>query len=83
MSVYNCTTYQEQIQQLKNSITKKNCFILWKKKEAVADFDVALLTPLDFDKDLQLCECAYGRRFGIQVHNVLEPATFGVQSLMD
>ncbi len=76
---------EEQIQALKNSITKKT--VLFSKKEGknLADFDVFIIDTIGIlTKIYSYADIAYvGGGFGNSgVHNLLEPATFGVPILI-
>jgi 3-deoxy-D-manno-octulosonic-acid transferase len=66
----------DQIQNSKNQ--PKNCFILWKENKNLADFDVFIIDTIGIlTKIYSYADIAWG--FGNPgVHNVLEPATFGV-----
>ncbi len=71
----------EQIRELKNSITKKT--ILFSEKEGVAlsDYDVLIVDTVGIlTKIYSYADIAYvGGGFGNPgVHNILEPATFGI-----
>jgi 3-deoxy-D-manno-octulosonic-acid transferase len=71
----------EQILELKNSISKK--VVLFSEKEAknLADFDVFIIDTIGIlTKIYSYADIAYvGGGFGNPgVHNILEPATFGV-----
>jgi 3-deoxy-D-manno-octulosonic-acid transferase len=71
----------EQIQQLKNSITKKTILFSQKEGKDLADFDVFIIDTIGIlTKIYSYADIAYvGGGFGNPgVHNVLEPATFGV-----
>ncbi len=71
----------EQIQQLKNSITKKTVLFSEKEGQNLADFDVFIIDTIGIlTKIYSYADIAYvGGGFGNPgVHNVLEPATFGV-----
>ncbi len=71
----------EQIQQLKNSITKKTVLFSGKEGQNLADFDVFIIDTIGIlTKIYSYADIAYvGGGFGNPgVHNVLEPATFGV-----
>ncbi len=71
----------EQIQQLKNSITKKTVLFSEKEGENLADFDVFIINTIGIlTKIYSYADIAYvGGGFGNPgVHNILEPATFGV-----
>ncbi|SFE26644.1 3-deoxy-D-manno-octulosonic-acid transferase [Flavobacterium xueshanense] len=72
---------EEQIQQLKNSITKKTVLFSEKEEQNLADFDVFIIDTIGIlTKIYSYADIAYvGGGFGNPgVHNVLEPATFGV-----
>lgn len=71
----------EQIQELKNSITKKTVLFSEKSTKNLADFDVFLIDTVGIlTKIYSYADIAYvGGGFGNPgVHNILEPATFGV-----
>jgi 3-deoxy-D-manno-octulosonic-acid transferase len=72
---------EDQIQQLKNSITKKTILFSQKEGKQLADFDVFIIDTIGIlTKIYSYADIAYvGGGFGNPgVHNVLEPATFGV-----
>ncbi|SEF70226.1 3-deoxy-D-manno-octulosonic acid transferase [Flavobacterium urumqiense] len=72
---------EEQIQNLKNSITKKTVLFSEKEGRNLADFDVFIIDTIGIlTKIYSYADIAYvGGGFGNPgVHNVLEPATFGV-----
>jgi 3-deoxy-D-manno-octulosonic-acid transferase len=72
---------EEQIQNLKNSITKKIVLFSEKEGQNLADFDVFIIDTIGIlTKIYSYADIAYvGGGFGNPgVHNVLEPATFGV-----
>ncbi|MFV5691534.1 3-deoxy-D-manno-octulosonic acid transferase [Flavobacterium sp. LT1R49] len=71
----------EQIQQLKNSITKKTILFSEKENAALAEYDVLIINTIGIlTKIYSYADIAYvGGGFGNPgVHNILEPATFGV-----
>lgn len=71
----------EQIQELKNSITKKTVLFSEKETKNLADFDVFIIDTVGIlTKIYSYADIAYvGGGFGNPgVHNILEPATFGV-----
>jgi 3-deoxy-D-manno-octulosonic-acid transferase len=71
----------EQIQQLKNSITKKTILFSEKEGQHLADFSVFIIDTIGIlTKIYSYADIAYvGGGFGNPgVHNILEPATFGV-----
>lgn len=71
----------EQIQQLKNRINKKTVLFSEKKSKNLADFDVFIIDTIGIlTKIYSYADIAYvGGGFGNPgVHNILEPATFGV-----
>ncbi len=71
----------EQIQELKNSITKKVVLFSEKENKNLADFDVFIIDTIGIlTKIYSYADIAYvGGGFGNPgVHNILEPATFGV-----
>ena len=70
-----------QIQQLKNTITKKTMLFSEKEGKNAADFDVFIIDTVGIlTKIYSYADIAYvGGGFGNPgVHNVLEPATFGI-----
>lgn len=72
---------EEQIQQLKTSITKKTVLFSEKEGQDLADFDVFIIDTIGIlTKIYSYADIAYvGGGFGNPgVHNLLEPATFGV-----
>ena len=76
---------EEQIQQLKNSITKKTVLYSEKEGKQLADFDVFIIDTIGIlTKIYSYADIAYvGGGYGNPgVHNVLEPATFGVPILI-
>lgn len=71
----------EQIQELKNSFTKKTILFSEKETKNLADFDVFIIDTIGIlTKIYSYADIAYvGGGFGNPgVHNILEPATFGV-----
>lgn len=71
----------EQIQELKNSISKKTVLFSEKDNKNLADFDVFIIDTIGIlTKIYSYADIAYvGGGFGNPgVHNILEPATFGV-----
>ena len=71
----------EQIQELKNSITKKVVLFSEKANKNLAEFDVFIIDTIGIlTKIYSYADIAYvGGGFGNPgVHNILEPATFGV-----
>ena len=71
----------EQIQELKNSITKKSILFSEKDNQDVSTFDVFIIDTIGIlTKIYSYADIAYvGGGFGNPgVHNILEPATFGV-----
>lgn len=71
----------EQIQQLKNSISKKTVLFSEKENKSLANFDVFIIDTIGIlTKIYSYADVAYvGGGFGNPgVHNILEPATFGV-----
>lgn len=71
----------EQIEELKNSITKKVVLFSEKENKNLADFDVFIIDTIGIlTKIYSQADIAYvGGGFGNPgVHNILEPATFGV-----
>ncbi|HSN48083.1 MAG TPA: glycosyltransferase N-terminal domain-containing protein [Flavobacterium sp.] len=76
---------QEQIRQLKNSITKKTVLFSEKEGNNLADFDVFIIDTIGIlTKIYSYADIVYvGGGFGNPgVHNLLEPATFGVPILI-
>ncbi|RTY87507.1 3-deoxy-D-manno-octulosonic acid transferase [Flavobacterium sp. GT3R68] len=72
---------KEQIQQLKNSISKKTILFSEKENANLADYDVFVIDTIGIlTKIYSYADIAYvGGGFGNPgVHNILEPATFGV-----
>lgn len=72
---------EEQIQELKNSITKKVVLFSEKSTKTLSDFDVFIIDTIGIlTKIYSYADIAYvGGGFGNPgVHNILEPATFGV-----
>ena len=72
---------EEQIQELKNSIFKKVVLFSEKSTKNLADFDVFIIDTIGIlTKIYSYADIAYvGGGFGNPgVHNILEPATFGV-----
>lgn len=71
----------EQIQQLKNAITKKTVLFSEKDKQPLNDFPVFIIDTIGIlTKIYSYADIAYvGGGFGNPgVHNILEPATFGI-----
>lgn len=71
----------EQIQQLRNSITKKTVLFSEKNGKNLDEFDVFIIDTIGIlTKIYNYADIAYvGGGFGSPgVHNILEPATFGV-----
>ena len=71
----------EQIQELKNSITKKTVLFSEKENIDLSNYDVLILDTIGIlTKIYSYADIAYvGGGFGNPgVHNILEPATFGV-----
>lgn len=71
----------EQIQQLKNSINKKTILFSEKQSKNLSEFDVFIIDTIGIlTKIYSYADIAYvGGGFGNPgVHNILEPATFGV-----
>ena len=71
----------EQIQELKNSISKKTVLFSEKENKNLAEFDVFIIDTIGIlTKIYSYADIAYvGGGFGNPgVHNILEPATFGV-----
>ena len=72
---------EEQIQELKNSIFKKVVLFSEKSTKNLADFDVFIIDTIGIlTKIYSYADIAYvGGGFGnTGVHNILEPATFGI-----
>lgn len=71
----------EQIQQLKKTITKKTVLFSEKENQNLADYQVFLIDTIGIlTKIYSYADIAYvGGGFGNPgVHNILEPATFGI-----
>jgi 3-deoxy-D-manno-octulosonic-acid transferase len=71
----------EQIQELKNSITKKTVLFTENSTHSLAEYDVFIIDVVGIlTKIYSYADIAYvGGGFGNPgVHNILEPATFGV-----
>lgn len=71
----------EQIQQLKNAITKKTVLFSEKEGQNLADYQVFIIDTIGIlTKIYSYADIAYvGGGFGNPgVHNILEPATFGI-----
>jgi 3-deoxy-D-manno-octulosonic-acid transferase len=71
----------EQIQELKKSINKKTVLFSDKESKNLADFDVFIIDTIGIlTKIYSYADIAYvGGGFGNPgVHNILEPATFGI-----
>ena len=71
----------EQIQDLKNSITKKTILFSEKENQKLSEFQVFIIDTIGIlTKIYSYADIAYvGGGFGNPgVHNILEPATFGV-----
>ena len=71
----------EQIQDLTSSITKKTILFSEKENQNLADFDVFIIDTIGIlTKIYSYADIAYvGGGFGNPgVHNILEPATFGI-----
>ena len=76
---------EEQIQKLKNSISRKTILFSEKENKNLADFNVFIIDTIGIlTKVYSYADIAYvGGGFGNPgVHNVLEPATFGVPILI-
>ena len=72
---------EEQIQELKNSISKRVVLFSEKSNKNLADFDVFIIDTIGIlTKIYSYADIAYvGGGFGNPgIHNILEPATFGV-----
>ena len=72
---------EEQISNLKSQITKKNVLFSEKKNKNLSEFDVFIIDTIGIlTKIYSYADIAYvGGGFGNPgVHNILEPATFGV-----
>jgi 3-deoxy-D-manno-octulosonic-acid transferase len=72
---------EEQIQQLKNSITRKTILFSEKENATLSNYDVLIINTIGIlTKIYSYADIAYvGGGFGNPgVHNILEPATFGV-----
>jgi 3-deoxy-D-manno-octulosonic-acid transferase len=71
----------EQIQELKNSISKKTILFSEKENEDLSSYDVLIVDTIGIlTKIYSYADIAYvGGGFGNPgVHNILEPATFGI-----
>ena len=71
----------DQIQQLKNSCTKKVILFSEKENKNLADYDVLIIDTVGIlTKIYSYADIAYvGGGFGNPgIHNILEPATFGI-----
>lgn len=71
----------EQLQQLKNTITKKTVLFSEKENQSLADYQVFIIDTIGIlTKIYSYADIAYvGGGFGNPgVHNILEPATFGI-----
>lgn len=71
----------EQIQELKNSISKKTVLFSEKENQDLSDYDVLIVDTIGIlTKIYSYADIAYvGGGFGNPgVHNILEPATFGI-----
>ena len=71
----------EQIQELKNSITKKTVLFSEKENTNLSNYDVLIVDTIGIlTKIYSYAEIAYvGGGFGNPgIHNILEPATFGI-----
>ena len=71
----------EQIQQLKNNCTKKVILFSEKENKNLADYDVLIIDTVGIlTKIYSYADIAYvGGGFGNPgIHNILEPATFGI-----
>lgn len=71
----------EQIQELKNSITKKTVLLSEKEDTDLSNYDVLIVDTIGIlTKIYSYAEIAYvGGGFGNPgIHNILEPATFGI-----
>lgn len=71
----------DEIQELKNSITKKTVLFSEKDNKNLSDFDVFIIDTIGIlTKIYSYADIAYvGGGFGNPgVHNILEPATFGI-----
>jgi len=72
---------KEQIKELKNSLSKKTVLFSEKDEKNLADFDVFIIDTIGIlTKIYSYADIAYvGGGFGNPgVHNLLEPATFGI-----
>lgn len=72
---------QEQIQELKNSIKKKTVLFSEKENQNLSDFNVFIIDTIGIlTKIYSYADIAYvGGGFGNPgIHNILEPATFGI-----
>jgi 3-deoxy-D-manno-octulosonic-acid transferase len=72
---------KEQIQELKNSISKKTVLFSEKENKNLADFDIFIIDTIGIlTKIYSYADIAYvGGGFTTSgIHNLLEPATFGI-----
>jgi len=71
---------EEQIQNIKNQLKKSVVLFSEKEGKNLADFDVFIIDTIGIlTKIYSYAEIAYvGGGFGTGIHNILEPATFGV-----
>ncbi len=75
------TIKAEQIQELKNSISKKTILFSEKENTTLSDYDVLIVDTIGIlTKIYSYADIAYvGGGFGnLGLHNILEPATFGI-----
>ena len=74
-------TLQRKIQELQNSITKKTVLFSEKENTNLSNYDVLIVDTIGIlTKIYSYAEIAYvGGGFGNPgIHNILEPATFGI-----
>lgn len=71
---------EDQIQNIKNQLKKSVVLFSERKGKNLADFDVFIIDTIGIlTKIYSYAEIAYvGGGFGTGIHNILEPATFGV-----
>jgi 3-deoxy-D-manno-octulosonic-acid transferase len=75
------TTKPEQMQELKNSFTKKGLLFSEKEGKNLAEYDIFIIDTIGLlTKIYSYADIAYvGGGFGTAgLHNILEPATFGI-----
>ncbi len=75
------TTKPEQMQELKNSFSKKTVLFSEKEEKNLAEYDIFIIDTIGLlTKIYSYADLAYvGGGFGTAgLHNILEPATFGI-----